>query len=175
MFISWVKSKISWITNVVKDLAGTISDYLWFHSPTKKWPASDSDKWMPNLIWMLVKWLEQWKEKFSKVAFELSSVLVQQFGKTWNLIQIQEVLDDLENKFRQSFSWLTSVISESEWNIKNLKLELEWLQKQLETNAEKFKNLENYRERNFIGSMLMHHFLQSTKYMAKWIEEKNKA
>jgi len=45
----------------------------------------------------------------------------------------------------------------------------------LEMVLDKFKNLENYRERNFIGSMLMHHFLQSTKYMAKWIEEKNKA
>lgn len=45
----------------------------------------------------------------------------------------------------------------------------------LEMIKDKFENLENYRERNFIGSMLMHHFLQSTKYMAKWIEEKNKA
>ncbi|RXR34884.1 glycosyltransferase [Flavobacterium piscinae] len=44
----------------------------------------------------------------------------------------------------------------------------------LEMIKDKFENLENYRERNFIGSMLMHHFLQSTKYMAKWIEEKNK-
>jgi glycosyltransferase involved in cell wall biosynthesis len=39
---------------------------------------------------------------------------------------------------------------------------------------DKFDNLEKYREHNFIGSMLMHHFLQSTKYMAKWIEEKNR-
>jgi glycosyltransferase involved in cell wall biosynthesis len=45
----------------------------------------------------------------------------------------------------------------------------------LEMIKDKFENLENYREQNFIGSMLMHHFLQSTKYMAKWIEEKNKA
>ncbi|HBI01464.1 MAG TPA: glycosyltransferase, partial [Flavobacterium sp.] len=40
--------------------------------------------------------------------------------------------------------------------------------------AEKFKNLEKYRNENFTGLLLMHHFLQSTKYMAKWIEEKNK-
>ena len=39
---------------------------------------------------------------------------------------------------------------------------------------DKFENFEKYREYNFMGSMLMHHFLQSTKYMAKWIEEKNK-
>jgi len=39
---------------------------------------------------------------------------------------------------------------------------------------DKFKNLEKYRNENFTGLVLMHHFLQSTKYMAKWIEEKNK-
>ncbi len=30
------------------------------------------------------------------------------------------------------------------------------------------------RQQNFTGAMLQHHKLQSTKYMAKWIEEKNK-
>ncbi len=45
----------------------------------------------------------------------------------------------------------------------------------LEMILDKFENLENYRVQNFIGSMLIHHFLQSTKFMAKWIEEKNKA
>ncbi|GGD32529.1 glycosyltransferase [Flavobacterium orientale] len=41
--------------------------------------------------------------------------------------------------------------------------------------TDKFKNLEKYRNKNFTGLLLIHHFLQSTKYMAKWIEEKNKA
>ncbi len=36
-------------------------------------------------------------------------------------------------------------------------------------------NLSMHRQKNFIGSMLMHHTLSSTKYMARWIEEKNKA
>jgi O-antigen biosynthesis protein len=40
--------------------------------------------------------------------------------------------------------------------------------------SDKFKNFEKYRNENFTGLLLMHHFLQSTKYMAKWIEEKNK-
>ncbi len=35
-------------------------------------------------------------------------------------------------------------------------------------------NLVNHRFANFTGSMLMHHTLASTKYMSKWIEEKNK-
>lgn len=44
----------------------------------------------------------------------------------------------------------------------------------LEFIADKFENLEKYRNDNFTGLLLMHHYLQSTKYMAKWIEEKNR-
>jgi hypothetical protein len=36
------------------------------------------------------------------------------------------------------------------------------------------KNLLHHREQNFTGAMLMHHSISGTKYMAKWIEEKNK-
>ena len=35
-------------------------------------------------------------------------------------------------------------------------------------------NLKQHRNTNFIGSILQHHSLSSTKYMSKWIEEKNK-
>lgn len=37
-----------------------------------------------------------------------------------------------------------------------------------------FQELTVQRENNFFGSLLMHHGQQSTKYMSKWIEEKNK-
>jgi len=33
--------------------------------------------------------------------------------------------------------------------------------------------LETHRSQNFIGQMLSHHQMQSTKYMARWIEAKN--
>ncbi|MCB9205475.1 MAG: glycosyltransferase family 4 protein [Flavobacteriales bacterium] len=35
-------------------------------------------------------------------------------------------------------------------------------------------NLETHRQRNFIGSMLMHHTMRSTEFMSRWIEAKNK-
>jgi glycosyltransferase involved in cell wall biosynthesis len=35
-------------------------------------------------------------------------------------------------------------------------------------------NLKQHRSKNFIGSILQHHLVSSTKYMSKWIEEKNK-
>ncbi len=34
--------------------------------------------------------------------------------------------------------------------------------------------IKNHRVQNFIGTMLQHHSLQSTKYLSKWIEEKNR-
>lgn len=36
------------------------------------------------------------------------------------------------------------------------------------------QNLEFHRGQNFIGKLLQHHTLSSTKYLAKWIEEKGK-
>ena len=35
-------------------------------------------------------------------------------------------------------------------------------------------DLKSHRQSNFTGAMLHHHTLQSTKYLSKWIEEKNK-
>ncbi len=35
-------------------------------------------------------------------------------------------------------------------------------------------NLMGHRRQNFTGAMLMHHSLASTKYLSKWIEEKNR-
>jgi hypothetical protein len=36
------------------------------------------------------------------------------------------------------------------------------------------EHLQEHREQNFIGALLQHHFLTSTKYLSKWIQEKNK-
>ena len=36
------------------------------------------------------------------------------------------------------------------------------------------ENIDQHRKKNFLGSMLMHHSMNSTKFMSKWIEEKNK-
>lgn len=36
------------------------------------------------------------------------------------------------------------------------------------------EHLQNHRRQNFTGQILQHHSLQSTKYMGRWIEEKNK-
>lgn len=40
--------------------------------------------------------------------------------------------------------------------------------------SELLKDLQYHRQKNFIGNLLQHQMLQSTKYMSKWIEEKNR-
>jgi glycosyltransferase involved in cell wall biosynthesis len=47
-------------------------------------------------------------------------------------------------------------------------------EKLLNAVAEVSKQLINRRQNNFIGQMLQHQTMHSTKYMSKWIEEKNK-
>lgn len=44
----------------------------------------------------------------------------------------------------------------------------------INTLQEIHSNLNKHRSKNFTGSMLMHHSLSSTRFMAKWIEEKNR-
>lgn len=39
---------------------------------------------------------------------------------------------------------------------------------------DRMNQLEDFRKQNFVGQMLRHHTLQSTKYLSKWIAEKNK-
>src|SRR5690606_21222287 len=40
--------------------------------------------------------------------------------------------------------------------------------------SEVIENLARHRDQNFIGRLLHHETLTSTKYLAKWIEEKNR-
>ncbi len=46
--------------------------------------------------------------------------------------------------------------------------------KLIEKVDEVYENLKEHRLDNFMGSMLRHHSMASTKYMSQWIEEKNK-
>jgi glycosyltransferase involved in cell wall biosynthesis len=47
-------------------------------------------------------------------------------------------------------------------------------QRLLERIADLQQGLAQHRLKNFTGAMLRHHTLQSTRYMAQWIEEKNR-
>ncbi len=81
--------------------------------------------------------------------------------------------DDLKHLYRDKTTW--KAMQEVGYKTINDKFARPlfanfWIEK-LE---ELFQNLNNHRQRNFIGEVLHHHSLQSTKYLAKWIEEKEK-
>lgn len=124
MFIDWIKQKITDVKNAVSSVATTISDYLWFHSPTKKWPASDSDKWMPNLISMMAQWLRDWESVIRDSAVKLASVLwVLNWKNLW-IEKIKETLTSLKWVFADTFSNLWSQIDNSKSKISSLKDEI---------------------------------------------------
>ena len=52
--------------------------------------------------------------------------------------------------------------------------ESHWSAELVETLRQLNRNLAEHRRTNFIGALLQHHTLNSTKYMSRWIEEKNK-
>lgn len=84
-------------------------------------------------------------------AFVSKAVLLYQDDMVWNQSQING-FDILVNRFK-------SDLFENIFTDKICFLQL---------------NLENHRKLNFIGSLLLHHTALSTKYMSRWIEEKNK-
>ncbi|OEK08722.1 glycosyltransferase [Flavivirga aquatica] len=61
------------------------------------------------------------------------------------------------------------------YEIINMRFNKEEHQQNLISRIERIKQeLTKHRLNNFTGQMLQHHSLQSTKFMSKWIEEKNK-
>ena len=85
----------------------------------------------------------------------------------------QEIADAAIELYLNKVSWLKS--QENGIEIIKQIYPKERLRKELLDRVRLLLNtLENHRSQNFTGSMLMHHTLASTKYMSKWIEEKNK-
>lgn len=59
--------------------------------------------------------------------------------------------------------------------INNRFLKENWSKALIETVEKTIDNMNEHRLQNFTGAMLKHQSLQATKFMSKWIEEKNKA
>ena len=83
--------------------------------------------------------------------FVEAAVTLYKDKKIWERSQ-EKGFDIIENRFKKShfeYDCITKINSLSE-------------------------NLLQHRNNNFIGAILQHHSLSSTKYMSKWIEEKNR-
>jgi TP901 family phage tail tape measure protein len=75
MFISGIKSKIRALVGAVSDVAGKVSDYLGFHSPTEKGPASDSHKWAPNFMRMFTQGMERNIPWIQRAAYRVAAAM----------------------------------------------------------------------------------------------------
>ena len=95
MFLDWIKAKTKALQDWIANIASSIADYLWFHSPTKKGPNSDADKWMPNLINMLSKGLENWEWEVKK-ASEWIAEQINKWMSNIDLEQVEEALWDIQ-------------------------------------------------------------------------------
>ena len=95
--------------------------------------------------------------------------------KVWNGF----ISDDINDFVKNAVSLYSDKKVWEEASFKSLKLlekyDKESLEKELLTHIQNInKNLSQHRLDNFLGEMLKHHTLSSTKYMSQWIEEKNK-
>lgn len=90
------------------------------------------------------------------------------------------VTDDLQEFAKHAVELYTNETLWNEkqragFNIINQRFRKSTLSRKLMSRVEAIiENLQSHRLHNFTGSMLQHHSMQSTKFMSRWIEEKNK-
>jgi len=110
MFVEWLSEWIKIVEWKIIEIAQSIKDYLWFGSPTKKWPNSDSDKRMPNLIKMMTDWLSKWYTDIDKASAKLASAIYNQLW-TWPwLSSIKDYLNTLQSSIKDTYWSLNDVV-----------------------------------------------------------------
>lgn len=101
-------------------------------------------------------------------------------GMQWNGLWNGFVVNSDEDFTEKAVQLYTS---ESDWNqaqengyeIAKKQFDWETFETQFEEKVDSlFEDLQKHRQANFLGQILQHHSLNSTKFMSKWIEAKNK-
>ncbi len=75
MFVNGINEKIEDVKTAAGNVAQGIKDFIGFNSPTKDGPAKNSDKWMPNLIKMLVDGLDKGASKVGEATAEIAKMV----------------------------------------------------------------------------------------------------
>ena len=70
--VNGIRSKISSVKNAVASVSNVVKNYLGWQSPTKKGAGRNSDKWIPNLIKMLIEGFDNYKNRVAKAASNIS-------------------------------------------------------------------------------------------------------
>lgn len=80
MFAAGIRSGIGWVRDAVDSVAKTVEDFIGFHSPTEKGPASDSDTWAPNLLKMFADGMLANVDKVERSAKTVADAIKQPFN-----------------------------------------------------------------------------------------------
>jgi tape measure domain-containing protein len=80
--IDGIWSKFSSLKNAASSAAGVIRDYIGWFSPTKKGAGSDSDKWIPNLMKMMIGGFNNYKNKLANAASLVSGGIASSLAGT---------------------------------------------------------------------------------------------
>ncbi len=97
-------------------------------------------------------------------------------GELWNGYVVdddEEVVKQAKILYTNKKEWL--IAQQTGFEIFNISFaDTQYTQSFLRRCQELSENLANHRNKNFMGRVLQHHTMQSTKYMSLWIAEKNK-
>ena len=154
MFTNWISDWIDWLANVMELWAQTIADYLWFHSPTKKWPWSDADKWIPNLMNMLSKGFENWTSDIKKAVNRVSqwikdSFKLEELQWVLQVIQVDAIatFNNMWNSIasqKDKVNWLYQEYKNLSQQIKDIDISINWIKSEwLNELATRAVDLEN--------------------------------
>ena len=80
--IDGIKSKFSALKSAASSAASTISDYIRWFSPTKKGAGKDSDKWIPNLMKMMIHGFKDYRGKLANAAGSVSNSIASSLSGT---------------------------------------------------------------------------------------------
>ncbi len=144
MFIDWLTEKVAAMKEAVIWIATTIKNYLWFGSPTDEWPNKDSDKWIPNLINMLIDWFKKGKSWMEDAVEDFSdSIWKTLAGKLKEQIEeIKETFTSLSDSAISAFdriksaitwqktkiSWLVDEYKKLKKSVEDIDLDIKWIQ-----------------------------------------------
>jgi tape measure domain-containing protein len=80
--IDGIKSKFRALRSAASSAASTISDYIRWFSPTKKGAGKDSDKWIPNLMKMMIHGFKDYRGKLANAAGSVSNSIASSLSGT---------------------------------------------------------------------------------------------
>jgi TP901 family phage tail tape measure protein len=113
-FVDGLKSKIKDVGTAALNIATSVADFIQHKSPARKGPGSSSDKWMPNLMKMLIQGINDAIPEFRSTTENLAQAIYDGFRQVG---EVEKMFDDIRNKINDTWS---KTIQETKSNLNDL-------------------------------------------------------